>query len=237
LYKEFVKSIKELCFPPKCSCCSIPLEDSSLGLCTQCLDSIEISSHPICSVCGRPFISKSHLDHICGECILKPPLYSIRRSPFIYKGAIKQLIISFKYFYDFRAFSVLIELFNSINFDLEVLASDIVVPVPLHIKRLRERGFNQAYLIAKRIFHNKKVDFKVLIRTIDTPHQMGLKRSLRLKNVKDAFKVIEQKKIKDKVVLVVDDVITTGATITECSKELLRAGAKEVKIFGFSQAI
>jgi len=229
--------LKELLFPNSCICCKIPLKDYSSRLCTQCLDSIELISNPICSICGLPFISKNQDDHICGNCILHPPLYSIKRSPFCYTAAVKDLIISFKYFYDFLSFSALIDVFNTLEFNLDILDSDVVIPVPLHPKRLRQRGFNQASLIAKRIFKNIPISFNALLRTRNTPHQMGLKRQERLKNVVGAFKVRKKDKIRSKTILLVDDVVTTGATINECCKELLNAGAKEVKVFSLAQTI
>ena len=237
MIKEILAPLKELVFPNFCACCKVPLEDHSSRLCTQCLNSIEPIYAPICNICGRPFISKEQDSHVCGDCILRAPIYVLKRSPFVYKGAIKELIISFKYFYNFLSFSALIEVFNRLEFDLDILDSDVVIPVPLHLKRLRQRGFNQATLIAKKIFKDIPISFDSLLRIKDTPHQMGLKKQERLKNISGAFKVVRKKDIESKRVLLVDDVVTTGATINECSKELLNSGAKEVKIFSLAQAI
>jgi ComF family protein len=107
----------------------------------------------------------------------------------------------------------------------------VILPVPIHRKKLRERGFNQSLLLAKRVAREFKceLDFLSLRRVKYTESQTGLKQDERRKNVKGAFHVKNQDAVKDKGVLLVDDVATTGHTLNECARVLLKAGAKNVR--------
>ena len=112
----------------------------------------------------------------------------------------------------------------------------MIIPVPLHPLREKERGFNQSYYIAKGLFYNDidSINHKILLRIRSTETQTELNREERQHNVQDAFKVNSGELIKDKLVILVDDVVTTGATMNECAKVLLDAGAK--KIIGYAIA-
>jgi ComF family protein len=116
---------------------------------------------------------------------------------------------------------------------------DVILPVPLHTKRLRQRGFNQAFILGKKIFPEwrDKIDPHALVRHHWTQPQTELSATERYKNVKNAFKVAKPEKIKHKKILLVDDVFTTGATVNECARILLRSQASEVVVFTFARAI
>jgi ComF family protein len=115
---------------------------------------------------------------------------------------------------------------------------DALVPVPLHPKRKRQRGFNQALLLARELAREKEIQLlkKSLVKIKNRPPQTLVQSQERGKNIKGAFGVNNEEKIKDKVVLLVDDVFTTGATITECSVTLIEAGAREVRAVTVAQA-
>ncbi len=115
---------------------------------------------------------------------------------------------------------------------------DAVVPVPLHPKRKRHRGFNQSFFLAKIIAQekNKALITRCLVKAENRPPQTLVEAQERGKNIKDAFAVKKGKDIKDKIILLVDDVFTTGATVEECCRTLLRAGAKEVRVITLAQA-
>jgi competence protein ComFC len=115
---------------------------------------------------------------------------------------------------------------------------DAVVPVPLHPKRERERGYNHAQIIAKKLAEHKGIRLldKQLLKVKNVPPQMSLAMEDRLRSVKGAFAVYNREETKDKTVLLLDDVYTTGATVRECSKILLGAGAKEVRALTLAQA-
>jgi competence protein ComFC len=118
------------------------------------------------------------------------------------------------------------------------LGLDAIIPVPLHPKREKRRGFNQAQVIAKELANLQKVKLLegVLVKTKNVPPQTFLQLKEREKNVRGAFRVVKKEEIKDRVVLLVDDVYTTGSTVRECSLILKEAGAKEVKALTIAQA-
>jgi len=115
---------------------------------------------------------------------------------------------------------------------------DIILPVPLHIKRLRQRGFNQALVLARRLFFDdrKKLRFNLLSRQADTASQTGLSGIERRKNLKNAFRVESPSKIAGRQILIIDDVFTTGSTVNECAKALKAAGAKRVDVLTICRA-
>ena len=106
---------------------------------------------------------------------------------------------------------------------------DVIIPMPIHENRLKERGFNQSELLLKDIEKNYGRVYKnLLVRTKDTPHQTGLGKANRESNLDHAFKVTDKQKVKGKIILLVDDIYTTGSTLNECAKTLKRAGASKV---------
>ena len=124
---------------------------------------------------------------------------------------------------------------------------DVVVPVPLHLKRLRKRGFNQAHLLIRNWQaitsqlpfdpSDLQVERDVLVRSVPTAPQSGLGRRQRAANIKDAFGLLDEAKIIDKRILLVDDVYTTGATVDECARLLLHHGAAHVDVLSLARAI
>jgi len=116
--------------------------------------------------------------------------------------------------------------------------SDLIIPVPLHKKRLRQRGLNQSLILARLFFpgDRDKIDYTLLLRAEDTIPQTSLDGEKRRKNLRGAFKVPEPARIKNKSICLVDDVLTTGTTVSECSRTLIRAGAREVKVLTFTRA-
>ena len=116
---------------------------------------------------------------------------------------------------------------------------DLILPVPLHPKRLRARGFNQALVLGRKLFpkNKKRIDPHVLERHQWTVPQTGLKRTERRRNVKNAFRIKNPEKIKNKKILLIDDVFTTGATVNECARILLKNKAADVEVFTFARAV
>lgn len=120
-----------------------------------------------------------------------------------------------------------------------VNAIDLLVPVPLHVKRLRERGFNQAYLLIRRWAKQERIEFDALTlcRTRWTEPQTTLSRAERQQNIKDAFSLQHPEKIKGRKILLVDDVYTTGATVNECARVLMKADAEFVDVLTLARAV
>lgn len=154
--------------------------------------------------------------------------YDFHRAVFVFNDVLKKLIHDFKYNHEFW----LKNFFNPYLFQIKHYFSDVdvAVPVPLHLKQLRRRGYNQSLHLAKlwsEVLH-KPVDFSSLSRVKDTLSQTGLDKKARQKNLKGAFVVTDDVFIRDKKILLVDDVHTTGATLSEVARVLKRSGAASV---------
>ena len=217
-------------------------------LCPTCLKGFIPVEPPICPVCGIMFKSREGEDHVCGECLTSPKKFRISRSPGIYDREFMAVIHCLKYKGKIQLARPLgMLLFSAfINF-WGTNSIDIIVPVPLHIKRFRKRGFNQAYLLVrdwKQIAENLniglsniRIDTNVLIKSRWTDPQTGLDRKKRMTNIKNAFSIRDQAIIKNKRILLVDDVYTTGATANECAKALLRGNAEYVDVLTLARAV
>jgi ComF family protein len=166
----------------------------------------------------------SEYSDICWQCLKKAPPFSKVINYGLYEGALAEAINQLKFHGVKRLSKPLGILLQS----LDLPAMDGIVPVPLSIKKLRERGFNQSLLIARTVSKEIKVPLliDILLKKKDTPPQIGLSAKERLLNLKNAFEV--KGDVDGLRLLLVDDVMTTGATVTECSKVLMKAGAKEV---------
>jgi ComF family protein len=171
---------------------------------------------------------------------MQRPAFTVHRSCGAYSGILKDILILFKY----RGFSVLGK--DLAVFALKTLGNeeplwwgvDRIIPVPLSPQKEKERGFNQALLLAKELAAKKNLEIirRGLIKVKTTPSQTSLEASDRRKNLQGAYKVIRDREIKDRIILLVDDVYTTGSTLQECSKALVGAGASEVRALTVAQA-
>lgn len=166
----------------------------------------------------------SEYAEICKKCLQNQPPFSRVINYGLYEGALAEAINQLK-FHGVKRFS---KPLGRLLLSLELPEVDAILAVPLSIKRLKERGFNQSLLIARVISKGLKVPLLMgtLLKKKETPPQVGLSEKERLSNLKGAFEV--RGNIKGLRLLLVDDVMTTGATIAECSRELIKSGAKEV---------
>lgn len=222
-----------------CPVCGKVLFVTDRFLCRQCEDELPIIINPICSQCGRP-VFESDRD-VCTPCAkLKLP-FAGGYVYLDYESSGKKLVHAIK-FKDRPHLGIWIgtQMGPGISHCHWFNDVDLIIPVPLHPHRLEERGYNQSEKIARgiaqSISQNELKDqapvlaTKILQRDRDTPHQIGQGREERLQNLTGAFKVENIKNIQNKTILLVDDVLTTGATLAESSATLLEAGAKEVYI-------
>ena len=212
----------------KCLVCSKEIVSDGVDICDECLESCEVvdSVHG-CIKCGATLVAN---DVVCGACKDIVPVFDKNYSVFVFKDSIKLLLLSLKY----NGKKYIASTFSEILYDkyLELnLNCDVVIPVPLHCNRLLERGYNQSELLCSSFISNGiSVCTNVLERVKDTPHQTELSKSDRYSNILGAFKVTNKSVVKGKSVLLVDDVYTTGSTVNECSKVLLKAGARSVTV-------
>lgn len=176
-----------------------------------------------------PFASEECEDHLCGRCAKEEQPFATARSAGIYDGFLLEAIHRFKYN---GKTSLAGPLINILTEAFPNNVCGLIVPVPLHKARLKERGFNQSLLLAKGLAkaYNLPIDYLNLKRIRATDHQINLKGKERLINVKNAFEVKDKTAFQDKKIVLIDDVYTTGATVTECSNTLKKAGAKSIDV-------
>jgi ComF family protein len=198
-------------------------------VCGQCREKIKRNLPPFCFYCGRHLETNKFIKNICLDCIKKSLYFDRAFSPYIYDGVIKELIHKFKYenkdYLGTLLSDLMIEFINEYNLPLEFM--DLIIPIPLHKTKLREREFNQAEIlgdfIARRF--NKLTLNNCLLRHRQTKTQTELEKSKRLINVKDSFLVNQEDRVKNKNILLIDDVLTTAATCSEAAYTLKKAGA------------
>ena len=228
-----------LIFPPQCLNCKgrVPTHGT---LCQPCWQAVQFISDPMCDACGLPFDYDIGSEALCGDCIIELPPYRKCRSAFRYDEHSRKLITRFKY----SDQTQLAKIYGGwlTNAGKELLANaDVIIPVPLHYFRFISRRFNQSALLADVI--SKKSDIKhcsnAMIRTRHTKQQTGLTKNQRKDNVRNAFSVNKKHLplIKDKNILLIDDVFTTGSTIEQCTKTLLKAGAMQVFVLTLARTM
>lgn len=229
-----------LLFPSSCQVCKTLLEGTGEKVvCRACLETFGEDHSPACLCCGRFFDGVAE-PHLCAECLEARPPFTRHRSGARYEGIGKDIILLYKY----RGFSVLSGFLADILIkrlgpeeDLWT-GVDAVVPVPLHPAKEKSRGFNQALLLAGRLAEKKSLPLlkKCLVKVRRTVPQTSLDGRARETNLRGAFEVLRSSRLKGKVVLLVDDVYTTGSTIRECSLTLQEAGVKEVRALTIARA-
>lgn len=185
---------------------------------------------PLCLCCGVEF-SAGGDSHLCGACLAKPPHFNRARAIFRYDDASAALVHSFKYGGRTVARQTFRALADRATPLAEMESPELIIPVPLHPKRLKERGFNQALVLAQILFPKgrKLISPDLMIRNRWTEPQVGLSGQNRRQNLVGAFSVRVPKKIAGRRILLVDDVFTTGTTLNECAKVLQASGASQVE--------
>jgi ComF family protein len=198
----------------------------------------------LCRICGEKLFS-SFVDAgdgpLCGMCRRAEPRFRRAVAFGAYEGALRDVIHLFKYNGVRPAGKLLGQLLDRAVAEMALPDSVIVIPVPLWLGKRQARGFNQAEAIARAFLsvqssRSIQLDTDILARTRDTVSQTGLSRHQRRANVRGAFKMLKPERVKDRTVLIVDDVMTTGTTAGECARVLRRAGAKEVFVATVARA-
>lgn len=225
-------SLAGLILPSECRSCGSSADSfKSSPVCAACWSAITQYNGPKCSVCARPLNSIHSIT--CAGCLLKPPPFKKAFYYGFYMGPLREAIKAMKFNHIKRLSRPLSGLLCSIDLP----KADAVIPVPSGPMALRLRGFNQSALIAKNIARHLDVPFidGVLYKKHDTAFQVGLGWAERKKNLKAAFATRKSLKAVDRVLLV-DDVITTGATMSECARMLLKSGVAEVYAVSVARA-
>lgn len=218
-------------------------------LCTRCCGNFLAIEPPICSACGVVFKTRIGEDHLCGKCLSSPKNYGMARSAGVYDKVLMAAIHCLKYRGKIqlaRPLGVLLFFIFRRNWKNEN-HPDLIIPVPLHKKKIKDRGFNPSFFLVRewsaiaRTLKNElavaPVADDILLRTRWTKSQTGLGRKERLKNIKNAFSVNDGSRVSGEKILLIDDVYTTGATANECSKVLMSAGASNVDVLTLARAM
>ena len=230
-------ALLDFIYPPRCGVCGEFISER-MPICPQCETDIHFIDHPFCVICGVPFISGA--DHPCGACCNKRPPFERARAAGTYSGSLSRAIIRFKFHHKTALAKPLGKMMaDTLIAELDPHEIDSVMPVPLHKKRLRWRGFNQALLLARELsaVTGLWVDPHTLRRIRYTQPQTRLRFKERGENVKGAFDVSREIFVRDRNILLVDDVATSGSTLKECAKVLKDAGARRVEALTVARAI
>ncbi len=225
--------------PPQCLSCRAPV-DSHGQVCSICWSEIDFISDPRCAACGRPFEYDVGPRALCGACIAEQPVYGRARSVMRYGERSRGLVIGFKHGDRTERAKTFGDWLVRVGEEI-LPAADALVPVPLHRMRLLSRRFNQAAMLALVTGRRSgvPVQLRLLVRNRATPSQGGLNAGERRANVRGAFAVRpgQERQVRDRRLVLVDDVMTTGATVSACAQVLLKAGAAAVDVLTLVQVV
>ena len=225
--------------PPRCLKCGEIIADSG-SLCGRCWPELRFLSAPCCACCGFPFEFDMGEGSLCAACTADRPLYDRARAALVYDDASRDLVLRFKHADRIDGAATFAGWMGRAGAEL-VASADIIAPVPLHRWRLVRRRYNQAAVLANAIaaLRGKRVVPDLLVRRRATPSQGHLGRSQRRRNVAGAF-ALHPGRAHSAVgarILLVDDVLTTGATAEACAKALRNAGAKAVDLLVLARVV
>jgi len=230
----------DLLFPPLCIICRETVREPG-SLCPDCWQTISFLDGPCCICCGLPFELDPGPDTRCGACHAKPPSFDRARSVMRYDEHSRDPILALKHADRHDVVPAFARWLVRGGSDL-IAAADVIVPVPLHRRRLWNRRYNQSALLARALARTtgKPFDPLSLVRIRETPSQGEMPSAkARRRNVRSAFKVDEARAtaIRNRNVLLIDDVLTTGATVDACARALKRAGAKTVNVLTIARVV
>ena len=228
----WMKNIQNALFPATCVLCGCDAA-GELDLCAACRADLPRVLLP-CPRCGLPLATENETE--CGACVTAPPAFTQTVVPFRYDEPVKHLIHALKFNQKLYVARVLGELMAE-HCAQQGARPDVIIPVPLHTGRLRERGFNQALELARPIAARLNIPINVhtCVRTRRTAAQSDLPADQRAKNIKGAFELKEQLQVRR--VAIIDDVMTTGATVDELARTLIAHGVEDVHIWVCARAI
>ncbi|MDF9831958.1 ComF family protein [Ereboglobus sp. PH5-5] len=242
---HLVRGLSETLFPPICAHCDgIVGHGENLGalrhVCAKCEARIEFVGEPCCSTCGHPFYGELAGERVCEHCEDLAPAFNEGRTAVLFRGAARALIHELKYHgarYVLRDIETILRRSPRV---LELARGATLVPVPLHPRKERERGYNQGRLVAECLARAAGGEasgtrVKMLLRrVVDTVSQTALDRATRRKNLKDAFSLVRGARVDAAAKhVIVDDVFTTGSTLNSCARVLRRAGCENLFVITF----
>lgn len=247
-WRGWLATFLDLVFPAMCPVCGGPLGAGRRDpLCGACWEGVERLTPPWCWTCGLPFgrfaggewASADHA-HRCADCRRHPPAFSYARAAARYGGVVREALHAFKFLGRRALAGPLGDLMAEMGrLSLPVPDPDLLIPVPLHPRRERERGFNQSLLLARRLGRawGLPVRVDILARTVATPPQTDLGAEERRANVRRAFALRRPELVAGRHVILVDDIVTTGSTAGACAARLREGGAATVGVVSVARAV
>jgi len=236
--KPWVRGLAGVLFPPACVHCQDLVEGSELQhVCTSCARKIEYVQAPHCSTCGHPFYGELAGERMCPHCEGLVPAYREGRTAVLLKGPIRALVHELKYHRGLHVLEDMEAIFRRAEMLCAFVRGATLVPVPLHPRKERERGYNQSALLAEHLARAAGGATKVeplLARVVDTQSQTYHDRRTRLANLKNAFALARRATITaGQHYILVDDVFTTGSTLNSCARVLRGAGCLNLDVITF----
>jgi len=230
---NWLKNSPSALFPPTCVLCGAPgLRD--MDLCPGCHADLPVNRHA-CVRCAKPLPAQAPSGSLCGACQRRPPPFDACFAPYLYDGVLPHLVTGLKFHDRMNLARLLGRLLLSALRRRETVAPPVLMPVPLHPVRLRERGFNRALEIAREPASalGMAIDRRSLTRVLATEPQTGLDASARRRNLRGAFAVGGA--LPGRRVAVLDDVVTTGSTVAELTRVLKLAGVERVEVWAVAR--
>ncbi len=228
-----LNALADLLFPRACSGCGGPAHEAAHYFCWDCLAGLDVIRQPFCLLCGDPADGDLEGDYLCSTCLSHPPAFDLARSALRYRGILQNALQDFKYndaTWLRRDLGMFLAACYQVHYS--ALSIDLLLYVPLFPAKERERSYNQAGLLAHEL--SAQIDGppvkNLLVKLRPTPTQTHLTAGARRANVMDTFVIRKKKNVVGRRILLVDDVMTTGATVHECARMLKEAGADKVYV-------
>lgn len=244
--RQVVRGVADVVFPPVCVHCRALVETEQAGtggsvgyrhLCQRCAGQLEFVQPPHCTTCGHPFYGIVEGERMCVKCEGLEPAFGEGRTAVLFKGPARALVIELKYHRGLHVLEDMETILRRADHVLELVRGATLVPVPLHARKARERGYNQAALLAELLAAAAGEGARVeplLRREVDTPTQTAFDRRTRMANLKNAFALTPGANLNPALhYILVDDVFTTGSTLNSCARALRRAGAVKLDVVTF----
>jgi ComF family protein len=227
---DLLDAFVSLFYPATCAGCGIDIRPDQ-RICGRCDAQLIKIVPPFCSKCSEPFSGSTENPFDCANCGRRKLYFDVAVSAFRSRGIVRRIILEFKYGQQAHLRHVVADWLFAAMHDQRVRQRhyDLVVPVPLHPAKERERGFNQAALLAELLAGKLSIPCRSVLRRLRyTTTQTAFDRAERMRNLRGAFRLRRSANMRGCRVLLVDDVLTTGSTLSECARVLKRAGAKSV---------
>jgi ComF family protein len=236
-FTKYINLCQEFVYPHDCLICHDYL-DNQTGLCYSCMPKLQYINQNYCYQCGYPFEISVGTTLLCAKCLQNPPLFNQARSVFLYDSSIKDLILQLKYADAHYVVPFLAQQIAT-YIKIHAMQPDYIIPVPSHYWRIWQRKYNQSALLASAVSDLCQIPCLMQgLKRIKWNTQKGATRLMRERNLKNSFICLEKIKpiIHNKKILLIDDVMTSGATIRACSKALLSAQVHSIDVLTLARA-